>query len=278
MRRLIWTAPRGRILWELLAILLGRWQEPSFFGWGMMTHSSTPWHNGGGDDIAKAYLRANRELRDKVKHGDFKLTQLGAMTSDYELEDILSELMWRHYIVFWSAYYASKNTVCPCKNLVECGVCDGMTAFFAMRAATSTSQCKAFLYDAWAAMKAEDLVDSEKRNAGAYGYLDLENTKRNLIAFQHDTVFIKGRIPDSFKTSDNPTEIVWIHIDLNSSLPTTAALQFFFDRIVPGGVVLFDDYAGHGYDDTKLAVDQFFSGRNGVLFPLPTGQAIYFKH
>jgi O-methyltransferase len=261
-----------------MATLLGRRQDPDFFGWGMITHTCTPWHNGGGDDMARAYLRASRELSDKVKQGDFKLTQFGAIGLDQVLDDILHQLMWRHYIVFWSACYASRSTVCPRKNLVECGVCDGMTAFFAMRAARLTSQCKAFLYDAWTAMKTEDLLDSEKRNAGAYGYLDLENTKRNLIEFQHDTAFIKGRIPDSFKTSDNPTEVVWIHIDLNSSLPTAAALQFFFDRIVPGGVVLLDDYAGHGYEDTKLAVDQFFSGKNGVLFPLPTGQAIFFKH
>jgi hypothetical protein len=42
--------------------------------------------------------------------------------------------------------------------------------------------------------------------------------------------------------------------------------------------VLFDDYGWSGYQDTKVAVDAFFAGKRGVLLPMPTGQAIFFKH
>jgi hypothetical protein len=126
-------------------------------------------------------------------------------------------------------------------------------------------------------MKSEHLLESEKGHVGEYSYLDIENTKKNLATFQKETVFIKGYIPESFETSDNPTEIVWLHIDLNSVMPTTATLQFFFEKMPPGGTILFDDYSRQSEYDTKVAIDEFFSKKPGVLLPLPTGQAVYFK-
>ena len=88
-------------------------------------------------------------------------------------------------------------------------------------------------------------------------------------------IFNEGFIPGSFATATNPEKIMWLHIDLNSSQPTLAALEFFFDRLQKGGVVLFDDYAG--YPDTKRITDTFFKDKPGILLPLPTGQAVFFK-
>jgi hypothetical protein len=163
------------------------------------------------------------------------------------------------------------------RNLVECGVCDGLTVFFAMEAIKGNAAFKSFLYDAWEGMKKENLLDSEIKSAGDYDYLRIENTKRNLAAFHDRSVFNKGYIPDSFEGANNPTEVTWLHIDLNSSVITKCSLDFFYDRVVSGGLILFDDYAWPDYYDTKVVVDQFFSGKSGTLLHLPTGQAIYFK-
>jgi O-methyltransferase len=276
LRKIIYTVPGAQALWIGLNKFLDRGggPRPEFSGWGMVTHTFTPWHSGG-DKVARDFSIANQEIVTKVKERKFNLSQFKDVQDKRKL---LYELMWRHYIVFWSARYASKSTNCSVKNLVECGVCDGLTVYFAMNALKGMYEFKSFLYDAWEGMKSEYLLESEKGSVGDYSYLAIENTKKNLAAFQEETVFNKGYIPGSFEASDNPTEIAWLHIDLNSSLPTTAALQFFFEKMPPGGVILFDDYAWRGYYDTKLAVDKFFSGKNGVLLPLPTGQAIFFKH
>jgi len=273
LRKIIYTVPGAQNCWIGLNKFIYRVTiKPAFSGWGMTTHA-LPWLNGG-DALARDFLRANQKIITKVVQGEFKLSQFNAMQ---DKKIILNELMWRHYIVFWSAHYAAKSTNCLIKNLAECGVCDGLTAYFAMSALRGEkNEFKAFLYDAWEGMRSEDLLQSEMGSVGNYNYLNIETTKHNLAEFQGNATFIKGFIPESFKTSDNPTELVWLHIDLNSSLPTTAALQFFFEKIPPGGVMLFDDYA-FCYD-TKIAVDEYFLSKRGVLLPLPTGQAIYFKH
>jgi len=240
----------------------------------MTTHALPPWA-GGGDELASEFLGVDQAFRELVKSGEFVLTQrLGETNRQVWLD----ELMWRHYIVFWSVRFAARNTICKPKNLVECGVCDGMSSYFAMRAVEDDYQFKSYLYDAWEAMDAEDLLESEKGHAGEYNYLDVRNTQRNLEKFKANAILIKGRVPATFHSSPCPDELVWMHIDLNAALPTTAALDHYFDRLAPGGIVLLDDYGWRDYYDTKLAVDHFFEGKPGMLFCLPTGQAAYFKH
>lgn len=273
-RKLVYTVPGAQTLWIWLNQHFGIDSRPDFLGWGMATHTFTPWHNGGGDDVARGFLATHLEMVAKVATGEIRLSQFDKIK---DKKQQLQELMWRHYVVYWSAWYAANTTTCPVKNLVECGVCDGLTAYFAMSAVKGKHPFKSFLYDAWEGMKHEYLLASESDAAGSYAFLAMDNTKKNLAVFQQEAVFIRGYIPDSFATAGNPAEIVWLHIDLNSSLPTTAALEFFYNKVQPGGIILFDDYAWHSFVDTKLAVDKFFADKTGMLLPLPTGQAMFFK-
>jgi len=275
LRRILYTVPGTQALWVGLNKALGREGRPEFSGWGMITESLPPWHNGGGDDLARSFAAVNADVIARVAAGTLKLSQLNDVQDKPRR---LRELMWRHYVVFWSSRYAAQATASPIKTLVECGVCDGLTAYFAMSGVKGHGPFKAFLYDAWEGMKAEHLLESERGAIGSYSYLSLENTKQNLAVFEPDAVFVKGFIPQSFEIAPLPPDIAWLHIDLNASLPTTAALKTLFDRVLPGGVVLFDDYGWSGYQDTKVAVDAFFAGERGVLLPMPTGQAIFFKH
>jgi len=186
-------------------------------------------------------------------------------------------LRWRHYIVFWTARWAATVPASSAPNFVECGVCDGLTAYFALRAIPDRRDFKIFLYDAWEGMKSEYLLQGEQRLAGSYSHLSLEQTQRNLAAFSSGAVFNRGFIPQSFRETQSPSSVAWLHLDLNSAIPILAALEFFFEKMPPGGVILFDDYGWHGYAETRAVIDKFFAQKTGLHLPLPTGQSIYFK-
>jgi hypothetical protein len=275
LRSMVYTVPGTQAAWIRLNDLLGRGPRKAFAGWGMVTEALPPWADGGGDALSRDFVAVNAEVVERVERGEFRLSQFNDVQDKPRK---LRELMWRHYVVFWSARYAASATPAPVKTLVECGVCDGLTAFYAMHAAKAVGPFRAYLYDAWEGMKAEYLLESEAASAGSYSYLSIENTKKNLAAFDRDAVFVKGFIPESFSTGGVPADVAWLHIDLNASIPTAAALETLFDRILPGAVILFDDYAWGGYQDTKVAVDRFFLGRPGLLLPMPTGQALFFRH
>jgi len=210
-----------------------------------------------------------------VRQGKFVLSQFSAKP---DKDEVLDELQWRHYVVYWSALYAAQNTEICRKNYAECGVCDGLTIFYALSAAaTATNDPQAFLYDAWEGMKSEHLLPSELSSAGAYSYLSIEQTRKNLMGYRDTLIFNKGFLPDSLQSSNNPETIVWLHIDLNSAIPTEESLKYFYDKLAQGGVVLLDDYGWADFTDTKRVVDRFFMNKEASLLQLPTGQAVAFK-
>ncbi len=276
LRNIVYSRwPYLQIVWIKLNKAIGRNRTATISGWDMTTSVFTPWHNGGGDKVAAGFLKTHETLVNKLRAGEFTSSQFAYLSNK---EIIFRELMWRHYFVYWSASYAAKATNCSLKNLVECGVCDGMGAFFAISALRENKlNFRCFLYDAWEGMRGDFLTESEKSAIGEYSYLEVEKTQENLIEFKSNTVFNKGHIPDSFEKSSNPDSLVWLHIDLNSSLATKYALEYFFEKISKGGVVLFDDYAWPHYFDTKKVVDEFFVDKPGLLLPLPTGQSIFLK-
>lgn len=50
-----------------------------------------------------------------------------------------------------------------------------------------------------------------------------------------------------------------------------AVLEALFDKIVPGGIVIFDDYEFLAYKSQKDAQDPWLAERGYKVFPLPTG-------
>ena len=130
---------------------------------------------------------------------------------------------------------------------------------------------KSYLYDAWADLSA---IKNENLRF-KYSYLDIETTKKNLNKFSNYSIYNKGFIPEVFEKSENPEKVSWLHIDLNSAEATISALEFFYERIVNNGIILFDDYGG--FEKTRIKIDNFFSDKRGHFINFPTGQGIFYK-
>ena len=134
------------------------------------------------------------------------------------------------------------------------------------------------LYDSWEVAREEDFLKDEIESKGKYEELDMSLTKKNLSEFDNYLIYHHGYIPQSFSNyPESPKSILYLHTDLVLTKPTMAALEFFYPRLVSGGVILFDTYGYGRHSNYKKAVDEFFHGKSGMLLKLPTGQAIYFK-
>ena len=223
------------------------------------------------------YKNAESKILDRLKKKKFYLSQFSYKIKNFQDNlDIIKDLRYRHYYVYYSSLLAFNNT--SSKNIVECGVCDGLTVFFCMSLYSKNKNSKFYLYDSWSAMRAKELIKKdEKINIGRYDNLDIENTKRNLTEFKDKIVYNKGFIPDIFHKANNPKNISWLHIDLNSSMPTLESLNFFYPKLEKNGVILFDDYGGVGYEKTRSIIEDFFMSKKIDFLHLPTGQAIVIK-
>lgn len=246
-----------------------------FVGWKMATGTRVPWYEGGSNTLAQAFAKCDQKLAAHIASREIVLTQFRPESVMVEVE----QLRWRHYLVYWSATVATRIASSEKLNFVEMGVCDGLTAWFASQARQNMkSGGEFFLYDAWEEMRSDLLTASERSSSGSYAYLNIENTKKNLSLCNADSfVFNKGYVPESFSHSRNPESLAWIHIDLNSSMPTIASLDFFWDRLLRGGLVLLDDFAWPGYEDTRIEVEKWCQDRGLDILQFPTGQALITK-
>jgi len=233
-----------------------------FSGWGMTTQHANAWDDEFNCDI--------------FRQSCIDLEQFEWTPSTLVSKKILKFMYWRHYIISFSVLYAIRSAQTKNYNFVECGVGDGASAFFSLNEITDKlkNNFTMHLYDAWQPMKKEYLLESESKTAGKYHDLSIERTKSNLKKFEKNIVYHQGNMPETFNGS--PESIVYLHIDLNSAKPTLSALNFFYPKLVNGGIIIFDDYGQVGYSDTKDVVDKFFSDKQGILFKSPTSQAIYF--
>ena len=258
-------------------------KTPRFTGWGMTSKHALPWDiKNSTDKTGLKFSEVESDLKKLIKDGEFVLTQFQKNSSYAEDPSItLNSLSWRHYLVYWSATIATRFSKTSSCNFVEAGTCDGLTIKFAISALENEislgTNYKVFLYDAWDAMKLEHLTTKESGATGHYSYLSIEQTKTNLKEYREHCEFVKGYIPEVFSENPGPRDLSWLHIDLNSSMPTQKTLEQFVPKLLPGGVVLFDDYGHGGFSETKEIADKFFSNDDGLLMPLPTGQAIFFK-
>ena len=61
---------------------------------------------------------------------------------------------------------------------------------------------------------------------------------------------------------------------MNCAGPEIAAMEFVWDRLSPGALVLLDDYAYLGHGSQKAAMDNFAAARSIPILALPTGQGL----
>tara|TARA_X000000950_G_scaffold286754_1_gene396689 strand:- start:10872 stop:11237 length:366 start_codon:yes stop_codon:yes gene_type:complete len=97
-------------------------------------------------------------------------------------------------------------------------------------------------------------------------------------------IFKKGFFPNSFKGFDEPISFLHLDVDLYSSYKD--CLEFFFPKLVKGGIVTFDEYTvdddlkerkGWNLIGAKIAIDEFIEKNNLKLIHHFTGYKYIIK-
>lgn len=91
-----------------------------------------------------------------------------------------------------------------------------------------------------------------------------------------NVVITQGFVPQSLEKAC-PDKVAFMHLDLNNADAEIGALEVLFERMVPGAVVVLDDYGWLGYRAQKLAEDPWFAKRGYRVLELPTGQGLLIR-
>ncbi|WP_208999402.1 TylF/MycF/NovP-related O-methyltransferase [Roseibium sediminis] len=106
-----------------------------------------------------------------------------------------------------------------------------------------------------------DFIHSYVASAGVgLSVEELEDVLRGKNFLNVDLV--KGNVFETIPTylEDNPaTRIALLHLDMDVLEPTAFALEHLYDRVVSGGVIIFDDY--QAVAGATIAIDRFIADK-----------------
>jgi O-methyltransferase len=177
-------------------------------------------------------------------------------------------IVWRRYVLACAAYHCVQLE----GDFVECGAYTGVGVKTVVDYLGGPAFPKTFwCYDLF---EHDDTMLNHAMPGHGEG---LYERVRKKFARYPQVRILKGRIPEVF-ADGCPERIAYLHIDLNQAPAEVASLEHLFDRVVPGGIVILDDYEwSGGYRAQKLAEDAWFDKRQYRVMPLPTGQGLVIK-
>jgi len=183
---------------------------------------------------------------------------------------------WRAHICCWAARHA----ILLAGDFVECGVNTGMMSLTICHLLNFADQDRKFyLFDTYNGIPEEQMSKAEREQRMAENksfYEDCyETAKSNFSAFTN-VQLVRGCVPESLSLVDIE-KVSYLHLDMNIALPEIAAAEHFWPKLVPGGIVILDDYGWLNYSEQRIALDSF-ANRMGVhIATLPTGQGLLLK-
>jgi O-methyltransferase len=167
------------------------------------------------------------------------------------------------YVLYCLALDATKR----CRGeLAECGVYKGGTAKLLAELAPDRPL---HLFDTFQGMPETD-PRRDIHKAGDFADTNLASV-RAYLSEHNNVTCVPGFVPDSLEVIRDRI-FCFVHIDLDIYAAIRSACDFFYPRLQPGGVLLFDDYGHSSCPGAREAVDEFFADKEEVKVSMATGQ------
>jgi O-methyltransferase len=181
---------------------------------------------------------------------------------------IEQSLLWRYSTLAWGFRKGLQLE----GDFVECGCYKGVTAKIMcdMVNFSKYPDRHYYLYDLF-----EHDATMPHHAMPEHSQFLFQQTKER-FSLLSNVIVTQGRVPEIL-SEVSPKKIAFMHIDLNNAPSEIGALEVLFDRMVPGAVLIFDDYGWLAYRDQKKAEDPWLASRGYQVLELPSGQGLVIK-
>jgi O-methyltransferase len=189
-------------------------------------------------------------------------------------EDVHIE--WRVLVCCWAAWHARMLE----GAFVECGTNTGIMSLAICNYIDFNTTGKHFyLFDTFKGIPLEQLLPEERATGRAdenTAYEECYETTRSNFERYPNAHLVRGKVPDTLGAVDID-KVCYLMLDMNITKPEIAAINHFWPKLVPGAIVLMDDYGWAGYIHQKRALDAFAESNGVKILNLPTGQGMLLK-
>ena len=183
--------------------------------------------------------------------------------------------VWRLHTLVWAA----RSALDLPGDFVECGVFMGYSACVIADVLDFQRRDKSFyLYDTFEGLSEMYSTDGERRISPSVAF-SLQDLHEAVVARfrRYDNIHvIRGVVPDVLAEAC-PEEIAFLHLDMNAAQAEIGALDALFDKVVPGGFIVLDDFGRSRLPALCVEETAWMKKRGYEVLELPTGQGLVIK-
>lgn len=177
---------------------------------------------------------------------------------------------------FYSLFFNIKQIATSSVNgdFAELGVYKGNSAAMLAHFAAKSGR-HLYLFDTFSGFDESDLVDLDENRSLQFSDTSLEGV-RALVGHRETCTYVEGVFPKSIPPIAEKAAFAFVHIDCDLYKPMRDALDFFYQRLVPGGMIIVHDYSSGEWAGATQALDEFraSAGVALVLLPDKSGSAV----
>ncbi len=186
------------------------------------------------------------------------------------------DVRWRAAIALWAA----RACLSLKGDFVECGVHTGLLSLVILNALDFGKKPRPFyLFDTFdgiplEGLEGEELVHAKASNADIY--TDVWGLAQKNFAPYKNARLVRGKLPGTLdQVKLGP--IAYLSMDLNVAATEEAVMECLWDLLVPGAIVVVDDYGWIACKAQYEMWNAFANERGHYIAPLPTGQGLLIK-
>ncbi|TKX28194.1 methyltransferase [Campylobacter sp. MIT 12-5580] len=137
-----------------------------------------------------------------------------------------------------------------------------------------------YLLDTFEGFDARDCENEKKQGFSKADSSDFSLTSLELVKAKmphlENCRFIKGYFPESAEQIPSDEEFCFVNIDVDLYQPILAGLEYFYPRLVRGGIILVHDYFHPYYTGTQKAVNEFGKKYKLKFYPIGDAFSVFF--
>jgi len=185
------------------------------------------------------------------------------------------DIQWRVHVLCWAASHGAKLE----GDFVDCGVYTGFCTMAIINFIDFENlKKKYYLMDTFQGLSEKYSTEYELGRNSELGYahtVNLYDQVKNTFK-DFNVELIKGAIPDTLSLA-KPNKVAFLSIDMNTAVPEIAAMDYFWDKMVSGAMIVLDDYGYPGCLNQKIEHDKWATSKDVKILSLPTCQGLIIK-
>ena len=189
------------------------------------------------------------------------------------------------FTLHWNIYFYvcfAKQALSYEGDFVECGVCTGGGAKATINYLDFKKQKgrKYWLFDTYKGLDIDSCHPLECefakfKNEKCYNIDRYEEICQTFSGYDFVKI-VRGNVIDTLEQFSGD-KVAFLSIDMNCLAPEIKAINYFWDKVVKGGIILLDDYGWPDYLLQKLGMEDFARKVGAQIISLPTGQGLIIK-